>query len=196
MLGIGAYWGLYFAYSPNKTAEEARQSKLSQDLILAIEDLSTVVDTASHSPEATSCRAAMAERCFYALYLSRIVVLSKFLDCLPRDLHVRYARAEWASFQHSPPFTPDGDDIFSVVYRHITRARCSTVDLKRTAEARFDALVWKNRQLFRDGRGTLPFYIVVDEIEAAVPQTTSSRRRSACSRLGINTLFYGFDQPP
>ncbi|EIM85555.1 uncharacterized protein STEHIDRAFT_158186 [Stereum hirsutum FP-91666 SS1] len=196
VLGISAYWGLYFAYSPNKTAEEARKSKLSQDLILAIEDLSTVVDTASHSPEATSCRAAMAERCFYALYLSRIVVLSRFLDCLPRDLHVRYARAEWASFQHSPPCTTDGDDIFSVVYRHIMRTQCSTVDLKRTAEARFDSLHWKNLQYFDDEYGTLPFYIVVDEIEAAVPQTTSSGRRPACSRLGINTLFYGFDQPP
>lgn len=195
--GVSRYWGFYFAYSPNKTAEEARGINLSQDVILAIQHLGAEVDTATLSSEAMNHRATLAKHCFYALYLTRIIVLSRFLDCLPRDSKVQFARSAWAAFQRDPPRTAEGDDVFSMVYRHVTKARGSIADLKRTAETRFDSLVYRNQHLFgeEDDPSNPPFYLAIDEVEAPVPQNASSGRRPACSRLGINALFYGFDTP-
>lgn len=94
MWGLGTYWGFYFAYSPNKTDEEARRSSLSQDLILATQDLGAAMDTAVHGVDTESNRVAMAQRSFYALYLARILVFSRFLDCIPREGDERTARVE------------------------------------------------------------------------------------------------------
>lgn len=200
MRGVSAYWGLYFSYSPNKTAGEARESNLSQDLILATQELGDVADTAILNYEATSHCAAMAMRCFYALYLTRIIIFARFLDCLPRDLHVTYARTEWAVFQHDPPCTPEGNDIFATVYRCVVRTGGSIFDLKRTTEARFRALVKRNERFFPEEYGNpaskSPFYLVVDEVEAPVFHSPSSGRRPACSRRGVSALFYGFDESP
>ncbi|EIM85534.1 uncharacterized protein STEHIDRAFT_158163 [Stereum hirsutum FP-91666 SS1] len=203
---VSAHWGFYFAYSPNKTAEEARASKLSHDLILATQELGASMDTATYNHKATSHHAALAQHCFYALYLTRIIALQRFLDCLPRDMDAELARSEWALFQYDPPRLPDGDDIFSAIYRRVTRACGSVFDLKRAAEARFRALVKKDRQFFLKKREhplvifaasyQLPFYLAVDEVEEPVLQSPSSGRRPACSRLGVNALFYGFDAPP
>lgn len=203
---VSAHWGFYFAYSPNKTAEEARASKLSHDLILATQELGASMDTATHSHEATSHHAALAQRCFYTLYLTRIIALQRFLDCLPRDMDAKLARIEWALFQYDPPRLPDGDDIFSAIHRCVTRACGSIFDLKRAAEGRFRALVKKDRHLFLTKRAypfvtfedspQLPFLLAVDEVEEPVFQSPSSGHRRACSRLGVNALFYGFDAPP
>lgn len=119
---------------------------------------------------------------------------------------MEWARIEWALFQRSPPRMSDGSDIFSTVYRHVTQARGSALDLKRTAEGRFRSLVKKNEHLFLDHilfegrdlyfvpRYTPPFFLVVDEVEAPVLQSPSSNRRPACSSRGVSALFYGFDQ--
>lgn len=201
MCRASTYWGFYFAYSPNKTVEEARAGKLSQDLILATEQLGAAVDTATLSCQATPDCAVLAERYFYTLYLTRILVLSRFLDCLPRDVPRCYAPTLWAMFQHDPPRMPDGDDVFAKVYRHVTSWDSPTFDLKRTAEAHFTALITKNERLFsRPGRDkheglNSRFYLVVNEVEAPVSQAPSSGRRPACSRHGVSTLFYGFDKP-
>lgn len=198
MSGLSVYWGFYFAYSPNKTVKEAQESNLSQDLILAIQQLGASVDTVDLGLEAVSHRAAVAKRCFYALYLTRIVILSMFLDHLPRDLRVEYAQSQWAAFQRNPPRTSEGDDIFSVAYRHIARAQGSILDLKRTAETRFDTLVARNQHLFNDESDATsipPFFLAVDEVEAPIFQSPLSGRRPACTRLGVNALFYGFDTP-
>ncbi|EIM79691.1 uncharacterized protein STEHIDRAFT_163512 [Stereum hirsutum FP-91666 SS1] len=196
--GVSACWGLYFAYSPNKTVEEARKSNMSQDLILAIQELGATIDTATLSPEAISRRAAIAELCFYTLYLTRIIVLSRFLECLPQDIFVRFARSEWAVFQRDPPRTSEGDDVFSVVYRHVAKARRSIAGLKRTVETRFETLVYKNKHLFNDQSdpaSIIPFYLAVDEVDTPVGQTPLSGRRPACSRSSVNALFFGFDTP-
>lgn len=196
LVGLSRYWGFYFAYSPNKTAEETRNCSLSQDLILATQQLSAAVDTATFSPEASFNRATEAERCFYILYLTRIVVLSLFVDRLPRDLPADVVRAEWAVFQCDSPRTSEGDDVFSIVYRHVAKAPSSLADLKRAAEARFDSIVYRNRHLFYGESikpSESPFYLAIDEVEAPVPQIPSTGRRPACSRLGISLLFYGFD---
>lgn len=196
--GISAHWGFYFSYSPNKTAEEAREHKLSQDLILAAQELGTAMDTATHSREAMARHAALAQRCFYALYLTRIIVFSRFLDRFPRDTRSKHVRSEWAVFQHNPPRMPDGDDVFSTVYRHVTRARGSVFDYKRTAEARFNTLFKRNLRIFFEKCTTpppkVPFYLAVDEVEAPIIQCPSSGRRPACSRLGVSALFHGFDE--
>lgn len=199
--GVGTHWGFYFAYSPNKTAEEVCKSNLSQDLFLATQELGATVDTAILSPEAISRRTAAAERCFYALYLTRIIVLSRFLEFLPKDLPDGYHHACWAVFQQNPPRTSDGDDVFSVVYRHVARARGSIAELKRTAETRFDTLVERSPGFFFKlhewGRypPRFPFYLAVDEVEAPISPHLLSGRRPACSRFGVSTLFYGFDTP-
>lgn len=198
MYGVSICWGLYFSYSPNKTVEEACKSNMSQDLILAIQELGASIDTATPSPEAISRRAAIAELCFYTLYLTRIVVLSRFLECLPHDIHVPFARSEWAVFQRDPPRTSEGDDIFSVVYRYIAKARRSIAGLKRTAETRFETLVYKNQRLFTNHCPIAlqtPFYLAVDEVDTPVGQTPLSGRRPACSRTSVNALFFGFDTP-
>lgn len=168
------------------------------------------MDTATHNHEATSHHAALAQRCFNALYLTRIIALQRFLDCLPRDVDAEIARIEWALFQFDPPRLPDGDDIFSVIYRHVTRACGSVFDLKRAAEGRFRALVKKDRHLFLKKSQLqsqlpyvlfqfsrqLPFLLAVDEVEKPVLQSPSGGHRPACSRLGVNALFYGFDAAP
>ncbi|EIM79039.1 uncharacterized protein STEHIDRAFT_173254 [Stereum hirsutum FP-91666 SS1] len=200
--GVGTHWGFYFAYSPNKTTEEVCKSNLSQDLLLATQELGATVDTASLSPEAISCRTAAAERCFYALYLTRIIVLSRFLEFLPKDLDDGYHHACWAVFQRNPPRTSEGDDVFSVVYRQVARARGSIAELRRTAETRFETLVERNKRLFvrLNARGArypprFPFYLAVDEVEAPTSPNLLSGRRPACSRFGVSALFYGFDTP-
>ncbi|EIM79646.1 uncharacterized protein STEHIDRAFT_163470 [Stereum hirsutum FP-91666 SS1] len=198
MYGVSVCWGLYFSYSPNKTVEEARKSNMSQDLILAIQELGATIDTATLSPEAISRRAAMAELCFYTLYLTRIVVLSRFLECFPQDIYVPFARSEWAVFQRDPPRTSEGEDIFSVVYRHVAKARHSIAGLKRTAETRFETLVYKNKRLFTNHceiASQTPFCLAVDEVDTPVGQTPLSGRRPACSRSSVNALFFGFDTP-
>ncbi|EIM85539.1 uncharacterized protein STEHIDRAFT_158169 [Stereum hirsutum FP-91666 SS1] len=182
---LSAYWGFYFAYSPNKTAEEARASQMSQDLILATQELGSIMGTATRSHEPESYHTALAHRCFYALYLTRIIVLSRFLECLPRDIDSEYARAGWAVFQHAPPRMPDGDDVFSATYRHVTRARGSVFDLRRTVKARFRALAKSNRRLSIK----LPFHLAVDEVEAPISRNRSSSHRPACSRLSVSALF-------
>ncbi|EIM78983.1 uncharacterized protein STEHIDRAFT_126666 [Stereum hirsutum FP-91666 SS1] len=189
--GVGTHWGFYFAYSPNKTAEEVRKSNLSQDLLLATQELGATVDTASLSPEAISRRTAAAERCFYALYLTRIIVLSRFLEFLHIDPDDGYHHACWAVFQQNPPRTSDGDDVFSVVYRHVARARGSIAELKRTAETRFETLVERRARY----PPRFPFYLAVDEVEAPTSPNLLSGRRPACSRFGVSALFYGFDTP-
>lgn len=198
--GLSRQFGFYFAYSPNKTAEEARKSNLSQDLILAIQELGTAMDTATHSLETIPHYTTVAKRCFYALYLTRIIVLSKFLDCIPLDVDSVFVPAEWALFQHGPPRISDGDDVFCTVYRHVMRACGSVFDLKRTAQARFNNLVKSNKRFFSQNRTIqareLPFYLVpvVDEVEAPIFQGPSSDCRPACSRLGVSALFWGFDE--
>lgn len=197
MHGVAALWGFYFAYSPNKTDEEARKSKLSQDLILATRELGVAIDTTIHGPEVAEHQVAVAEHYFYTLYLARVLVLSRFLDTIPRDWNERSACVEWASFQYDPPCNSDGDDVFAIVYRHVLNARASTADLKRTAEARFNALARRNERLLSkkwiNPALNLPFYLAVDEIEAPIHQSPSSGRRPACSRLGVSALFYGMD---
>lgn len=197
MHGVAALWGFYFAYSPNKTDEEARKSKLSQDLILATRGLGVAIDTAVHGSEVASHWAAIAQHYFYMLYLARVLVLSRFLDAAPQDWDERDARAEWASFQYDPPCDPDGDDVFAIFFQHVMQARASTADLKRTAEARFNALVRRNERLFSKKRNdpalNHPFYFAIDEIEAPICQSPASGRRPACSRLGVSALFYGVD---
>lgn len=188
---LGAHWGFYFAYSPNKTAEEARASQMSQDLILATQELGSIMDTATRSHKTESYHTALAHRCFYALYLTRIIVLSRFLECFPRDIDLEYARAGWAVFQHAPPRMPDGDDVFSAAYRHVTRARGSVFDLRRTVKARVRALAKSNRRLSIK----LPFDLAVDEVEATISQNPSSSHRPACSRLSVSALLSGFVKP-
>lgn len=185
---------------------------MSQDLILATQELGSIMDTATRTHETESYHTALAHRCFYALYLTRIIVLSRFLDCLPRDIDIEFARTEWAVFQHAPPRLPNRDDVFSAVYRHVKRACSSVFDLKRTAEGRFNALFTRNRHLFHKKlyhpsnypmvlkalenslNVKFPFYLAIDEVEAPVYQNASSSRRPACSRLGVSALFYGFDK--
>lgn len=173
---------------------------MSQDLILATQEVGAAVDTATLNPQATARRAALAERSFYTLYLTRTIAFSRFLDCLPRDIDVKCARTEWDVFQHDPPRTSGGDDVFAVIYRQVTKAGGSVFDLRRTAKARFSALVQRNLHLFPEKRSrTAPlepsFYLAVDEVEAPVFQSPTSGNRPACSRCGVSALFYGFDQP-
>lgn len=198
MHGVAALWGFYFAYTPNQTDEEVRKSKLSQDLILASRELDLAIDSAIHGPEVAEHQVAVAEHYFYTLYLARVLVLSRFLHTIPRECDARHACVEWATFQYDPPCNSYGDDVFAIVYRHVLNARASTADLKRTAEARFNSLVRRNERLFskehlNPALGRLPFYLAVDEIEASVHQRPTSRRRPACSRLGVSALFYGMD---
>lgn len=202
--GLLQYWGLYFSFSATTSQGQASIPSTSPDLAFAIKLLRR---SQTSRAAAGVDLAHSAEKLFYALYLSRILVLSQFLDSLPPDLSERQARKEWLYFQLVPPSTSAGVDIFTTVLKGVVGG--DVEHLKMSAERKLSALGWRNHQWFsqsliasyvEDGcyidpvdQPLPPFYLAVDEIEMPASEvfTPRSAHRIARRRAEVYALLCG-----
>lgn len=200
--GLLQYWGLYFSFSMNTSQDHAGIPSTSPDLAFALKLLRRSRTSASTDGMDVS---RLLDQVFYALYLSRILVLYHFLDSLPSDLSESQAHKEWLYFQLSPPRTSAGVDIFTAVLEGVAGG---DVDLLRvTAERKLTALGWRNHRWFSKSLiGTYekegfyvdaleevhpPLYLVIDEIDMPASEGLKPRaaRRVARRRAEVYSLL-------
>ncbi|EIM81133.1 uncharacterized protein STEHIDRAFT_172150 [Stereum hirsutum FP-91666 SS1] len=200
--GLLQYWGLYFSFSTTSAQNQAGIPSTSPDLAFALKLLRRLRASAAAAGVDTS---HLADKVFYALYLSRILVLYHFLDSLPSDISESQAHREWLYFQLAPPLTSAGVDIFTAVLEGV--AGGDVDDLRTVAERRLSALGWRNHQWFSQSlygsyvEGGFyvdpleevhpPLYLVIDEIEMPVSEGLKPRaaRRVARKRAEVYSLL-------
>lgn len=168
-------------------------------------DLAFAIKLLNSSSASTADSVTNVTRIFYALYLARILVLRRFLDCLPSDLSEAQARKEWLYFQIAPPPISSGVDIFTAVFEAIAGGELK--DLRRCADCTLTGLGWRNHKWFSKSFSTLygregayvdvveegppPLYIVVDEVEMPNSESQKPRtvRRAARRRAQVYSLL-------
>ncbi|EIM81138.1 uncharacterized protein STEHIDRAFT_162130 [Stereum hirsutum FP-91666 SS1] len=202
--GLLQYWGLYFSFSTTSAQNQAGIPSTSPDLAFALKLLRRLRASAAAGVDTSH----LVDKVFYALCLSRILVLYHFLDSLPSDVSESQAHREWLYFQLAPPRTSAGVDIFTAVLEGI--AGGDVDDLRMIAERILSALGWRNHQWFTQSLyGTYaegveggffvdhleevhpPLYLVVDEIEMPVSEGLKPRaaRRAARMRAEVYSLL-------
>lgn len=199
--GLLRHWDFYFSYCAASAFSHVEPSPASQDSALALRLFEASV--ASAKPED---RSAISQRCFYALYLTRIVVFSELLDSLPQDLSADQARKEWLYFQLCPPRTSPDSDIFGSVFQAISTGRSE--DLRSCARSRMCTAAWRHFKWFgqsfvisrtsekpfpmaKEGNQPL-FHVVVDEVMPSATMSIKLRggRHAARRRKAVCELFW------
>lgn len=153
-------------------------------------------------------KATIAQECFYALYLARVVVFSEFLDSLPDDISKEQARKEWLYFQLAPPRASGDseDDVFATVFRAISTS--DPEDIRKSAKGRMISAPWKHYKWFPksirvfqmegeplpllDEDTDPPLHLIVDEITphgAESSEAYASRRARRFQEL-VYALFW------
>lgn len=153
-------------------------------------------------------KATIAQECFYALYLARVIVFSEFLDSLPDDLSEEQARKEWLYFQLAPPRASGDseDDVFATVFRALSSSKPE--DIRKSAKGRMISAPWKHYKWFPksiivfqnqghrfpllDERTDPPLHVIVDEITPPGAESSEvyASRRARRFRELVYALFW------
>ncbi|EIM81174.1 uncharacterized protein STEHIDRAFT_142410 [Stereum hirsutum FP-91666 SS1] len=192
------HWGFYFSFTSVATCP------VSKDLELAAKMLDMRLTTSQPGDD----KATIAQECFYALYLARVIVFSEFLDSLPDDLSEEQARKEWLYFQLAPPRASGDseDDVFATVFRAISTS--DPEDIRKSAKGRMISAPWKHYKWFPksiivfqkqgdplpllDERTDPPLHLIIDEITPPGAESSEAyaSRRARRFRELVYALFW------